>query len=47
MLINYTIDGSVARITLSRPDKFNSFNREMALELQGALKNAQKDENGN
>ena len=45
MLINYTIDGSVARITLNRPDKFNSFNREMALELQGALKNAQKDEN--
>ncbi|MBP6657703.1 MAG: enoyl-CoA hydratase/isomerase family protein [Bacteroidia bacterium] len=45
MLINYTIDGSVARIILNRPDKFNSFNREMALELQSALKNAQKDEN--
>jgi 2-(1,2-epoxy-1,2-dihydrophenyl)acetyl-CoA isomerase len=45
MFINYTIEGSVARITLNRPDKFNSFNREMALELQSALKNAQKDEN--
>ncbi len=45
MLISYAIDGSVARITLTRPDKFNSFNREMALELQDALKNAQKDEN--
>ncbi len=45
MFISYTIEGSVASITLNRPDKFNSFNREMALELQGALKNAQKDEN--
>jgi 2-(1,2-epoxy-1,2-dihydrophenyl)acetyl-CoA isomerase len=27
------------------PDKFNSFNREMAIALQDALKNAQKDEN--
>ena len=45
MLINYQLDGSVARITLNRPDKFNSFNREMALELQAALKDAQRDEN--
>ena len=45
MLISYAIDGSVARITLNRPDKFNSFNREMAIALQDALKNAQKDEN--
>ncbi len=44
MLITYTIDGGVARITLNRPDKFNSFNREMAIALQDALKNAQKDE---
>lgn len=45
MLITYTIDGGVARITLNRPDKFNSFNREMAIALQDALKIAQKDEN--
>ena len=45
MLINYQLDDSVARITLNRPDKFNSFNREMALELQAALKDAQRDEN--
>ncbi len=30
--------GSVAKITLNRPDKFNSFVREMALELQAKLK---------
>ncbi len=45
MQIIYKLEGNVACITLNRPDKFNSFNREMALELQAALKNAQKDEN--
>jgi 2-(1,2-epoxy-1,2-dihydrophenyl)acetyl-CoA isomerase len=29
--------GGVLKITLNRPDKFNSFNREMALSLQDAL----------
>ncbi len=29
--------GNVLCITLNRPDKFNSFNREMALQLQAAL----------
>ncbi len=29
--------GGVLKITLNRPDKFNSFNREMALQLQEAL----------
>lgn len=29
--------GGVAKITLNRPDKFNSFNREMALALQQTL----------
>jgi 2-(1,2-epoxy-1,2-dihydrophenyl)acetyl-CoA isomerase len=35
--------GSVLKITLNRPDKFNSFNREMALQLQAALDNAATD----
>ena len=36
------IDG-VLKITLNRPDKFNSFNREMALALQHALDKAAHD----
>ncbi len=35
--------GSVLKITLNRPDKFNSFNREMALALQDALDKAASD----
>ncbi|CAN5204020.1 2-(1,2-epoxy-1,2-dihydrophenyl)acetyl-CoA isomerase PaaG [soil metagenome] len=35
--------GSVAVITLNRPEKFHSFNREMALALQVALDAAEKD----
>ncbi|MCE3280039.1 MAG: 2-(1,2-epoxy,2-dihydrophenyl)acetyl-CoA isomerase [Bacteroidetes bacterium] len=38
-------EGSVLKITLNRPDKFNSFNREMALQLQAALDNAGSDKN--
>lgn len=36
-------DGGVLKITLNRPDKFNSFNREMALALQAALDKAASD----
>lgn len=41
--IVYSINNGVAQIKLNRPDKFNSFNREMALAMQDALKNADKD----
>ena len=36
-------DGNVLKLTLNRPDKFNSFNREMALALQDALDKAAID----
>ena len=35
----------VLKITLNRPDKFNSFNREMAVQLQAALDTASADKN--
>jgi 2-(1,2-epoxy-1,2-dihydrophenyl)acetyl-CoA isomerase len=41
--IRSEIEGSVMKITLNRPDKFNSFNREMALQLQEALDKAKTD----
>jgi 2-(1,2-epoxy-1,2-dihydrophenyl)acetyl-CoA isomerase len=40
---NLDIKDKVARLTLDRPDVFNSFNREMALEFQTALDNCEKD----
>ena len=39
------IEGSVLKIKLNRPDKFNSFNREMALQLQAELDKAATDKN--
>jgi 2-(1,2-epoxy-1,2-dihydrophenyl)acetyl-CoA isomerase len=36
----FEIKNSIAVITLNRPDKFNSFNREMALQLQARLDEA-------
>ena len=39
------IIGQVFKIKLNRPDKFNSFNREMALQLQAALDNAAANKN--
>ncbi len=38
--ILFELKNSIALITLSRPEKFNSFNREMALSLQERLKEA-------
>jgi 2-(1,2-epoxy-1,2-dihydrophenyl)acetyl-CoA isomerase len=37
MTINLSIDNGVARITLNRPDKLNSFTADMHQELQDAL----------
>ncbi|HUS00340.1 MAG TPA: enoyl-CoA hydratase-related protein [Chitinophagaceae bacterium] len=38
--ILFEIKNNIAFITLNRPEKFNSFNREMALSLQDRLKEA-------
>lgn len=37
MVIQFSIQNNVAKIILNRPDKYNSFNKEMALSLQGLL----------
>ncbi|REJ85237.1 MAG: 2-(1,2-epoxy-1,2-dihydrophenyl)acetyl-CoA isomerase [Bacteroidetes bacterium] len=42
--ILYSKENNIAIIRLNRPDKFNSFNREMALNMQEALKTAEHDE---
>lgn len=42
--ILYKIENSVATLTLNRPEKFNSFNKEMSLELQQCLDKAEADE---
>ena len=39
-----TKENGVGYITFNRPDKFNSFNREMALAYQEALDNCEDDE---
>jgi 2-(1,2-epoxy-1,2-dihydrophenyl)acetyl-CoA isomerase len=38
--IDLNVENNVCTITLNRPDVFNSFNRQMALELQSALDDA-------
>ena len=43
--IQYVIIDQVMKIKLFRPDKFNSFNREMALEMHEALDQAEQNEN--
>ena len=40
----YTLSGSIATLTLNRPDVLNSFNREMALRLQDLLKKCAADD---
>ncbi len=42
--ILFTKENGVGRITLNRPEKYNSFNREMALALQAALDECNNDE---
>lgn len=42
--IKFSIENGVAIITLNRPDKFNSFVREMALDLQGKLDECEKNQ---
>lgn len=39
------IENNIAYLTLNRPDKFNSFNREMALALQQELDKCMRDDN--
>jgi 2-(1,2-epoxy-1,2-dihydrophenyl)acetyl-CoA isomerase len=41
--IKTEIDNNVMKITLNRPDKFNTFNRVMALQMQDALDKAAAD----
>ncbi|HQW87391.1 MAG TPA: enoyl-CoA hydratase-related protein, partial [Flavobacteriales bacterium] len=41
--ILYTVADGIATITLNRPDKLNSFDREMALETIDALDQAKDD----
>lgn len=43
--ILYEVNNGVAYITLNRPDKYNSFNREMSLALQQRLDEAEADDN--
>ena len=43
-MIQFDKTGSVGKITLNRPDKYNSFVREMALEVQKKLDDCRSDE---
>ena len=43
-MIQFKKIGAVGKIILNRPDKYNSFVREMALELQKILDKCRSDE---
>lgn len=43
-MIKFTIENGVGRVTLNRTEKFNSFNREMSLQLQKALSECSTNE---
>lgn len=43
--ILFSVESGVAFITMNRPDKLNSFNRAMALQLQAILDQCASDEN--
>lgn len=43
--INFTLENGLATIQLNRPESYNSFNREMALELQATLDKCAADKN--
>jgi len=44
MVLNSSLSNGVCTLTLNRPEVFNSFNREMALALQRALDDCEKDD---
>jgi 2-(1,2-epoxy-1,2-dihydrophenyl)acetyl-CoA isomerase len=41
--IKFSVEGSVGKIILNRPDKYNSFIREMVLQMQAALEKCAND----
>ena len=41
----HELNGQAVKLTLNRPEKFNSFNREMSLQLQDELKKAANNSN--
>jgi 2-(1,2-epoxy-1,2-dihydrophenyl)acetyl-CoA isomerase len=42
-MIKYSVQNSIAFISLNRPEKYNSINREIAIALQDAIKKADED----
>lgn len=41
--IRYEVDGGVLTLTLNRPESYNACNEQMTTDLQGALKEAERD----